>query len=63
MSWLTININPPKLDCHIVARTADEFGYGYNVSAFEFDSSIFTEEEVAMHLESHNFVEWMELLE
>lgn len=61
MNWLTININPPKLDVMIVARTADDFGYGATGKVFEFDSELFDAEEAVMHLENHSFVEWLEL--
>ena len=58
MEWLTINVNPPKLDCPIVARGEDNFGLGFKHATFEFDSSIFTEEEAANHLDSHEFTRW-----
>lgn len=61
MSWLTININPPKLDVVIVARTADEFGYGARHEIFTFDSRTFTEDEAAMFLGNRSFIEWMEM--
>ncbi len=61
MSWLTININPPKLDVVIVARTSDEFGYGASHEVFTFDSEVINEEEAVMHLENHSYIEWMEL--
>ena len=61
MSWLTIKINPPKLDVKIVARTGDEFGYGYSAEIFEFDSSNFTEEEAEMYLQNRSYIEWLEL--
>ncbi len=61
MNWLTININPPKLDVAIVARTANEFGYGPKVEVFEFDSDIHSEDDAIAHLENHSFIEWLEL--
>lgn len=59
--WLTVRINPPKLDEVIVARSADEFGYGATKELFEFDSKVFTEEEAIMHLQNRSLIEWTEL--
>jgi hypothetical protein len=61
MEWLTININPPKLDVKIVARSDDKYGYGCNADVYEFDSKIFTEEEAAMHLQNEDKIQWLEL--
>ena len=61
MKWLTININPPKLDVVIVARSADEFGYGAYHDVFTFDSKVFTEDEAAMFLGNRSFIEWIEI--
>jgi len=61
IEWSTINIIPPKLDAHIVARSSDEFGWGCTIEIFELDSKKFTEEEAIMHLENHGFIEWLEL--
>lgn len=63
MSWLTISINPPVLDKHIVARTSDKFGYGASYEAFIFDSTVVDEEWVTSHLQNHSFIEWLELPE
>lgn len=63
IEWLTININPPKLDVTIVARSANEFDCGATKEIFKFDSKIVTEEEAIMHLESRSFIEWLELPE
>lgn len=59
--WLTIAINPPKLDVVIVARTADEFGWGARNEVYTFDSRVFDETEAVAHLETHSYIEWMEL--
>jgi hypothetical protein len=59
--WLTISINPPKLDVVIVARTADEFGYGARNEVYTFDSKVFTGDEAASHLENLSYIQWMEL--
>lgn len=61
MKWLTININPPKLDVVIVARSTDEFGYGAHHEVFTFDSRTFTEDEVVMFLQNRSFIEWIEI--
>lgn len=63
MAWLTININPPKLDVNIIARTSNEFGYGAALDLFIFDSEIYTEEEAATHLQNQSKIEWMEIPE
>ena len=63
MKWLTIDINPPKLDVSIVARGEDKFGLGSKKDVFEFDSTVFTEEEAAGHLLINGFVYWLELPE
>lgn len=63
MTWLTVKINPPVLDKPILARTADEYGYGHNYEVFTFDSTVFTEEDAEMHLTSRDFIEWMEIPE
>ena len=61
MNWITTNINPPKLDVMIVARTADKFGHGASGELFTFDSKVFTEDEAAMHLQNRSYIEWVEL--
>ena len=61
MKWLTININPPKLDVVIVARSTDEFGLGAHYDVFTFDSKVFTEDEAAMFLGNRSFIEWIEI--
>lgn len=63
MEWLTIKINHPKLDCKIVARGENFLGWGYKVDIFELDSKIYTEQEAADHLGSHEYTRWMELTE
>ena len=63
VEWLTVNINPPKLNVKIVARSDDKYGYGCNAEVFEFDSKEFNEDEAAQHLNNHSFIEWMELPE
>ena len=59
--WLTVKINPPKLDVPIVARTSDKFGYGAHHEAFTFDSVLMDEDAAVAHLENFSFVEWLEL--
>ncbi len=59
--WLTININPPKLDVKFVARTEDKFGYGATIEIFQFDSEQYDEFEATDYLTDAEFIEWMEL--
>ena len=46
MNWLTISINPPKLDVKIVAMTSDELGYGFSAKVFEFSHNAFLETRI-----------------
>lgn len=59
--WLTISINPPKLDKAIAVRTADKFGYGCNMEIVEFDSKQYDEDQAADYLSTTDFIEWLEL--
>ena len=61
MKWLTVNINPPKLDCHIVARTENWLSAGYSVDSFYFSSVSMEEESAADYLDNHGYIEWLEL--
>lgn len=60
-NWLTISINPPKLDEKIVVRGADTTGLGCSMEIVEFDSAMFDEDEAADHLIHSEFIEWLEL--
>lgn len=59
--WLTININLPKLDVEIVARTAKWCGFEPSHKIFHFDSKVISKQEAADDLDSASFIEWMEL--
>lgn len=59
--WLTISINPPKLDEKINVRTADKFGLGCGMEIVEFDSAQYDEQDAADYLAGTDFIEWLEL--
>ena len=59
--WLTISINPPKLDVKIAVRTADKFGYGTHIEIKEFDSNVHDEGEMLNYFAGTDFIEWFEL--
>tara|TARA_R110002020_G_scaffold475890_1_gene713790 strand:+ start:44397 stop:44585 length:189 start_codon:yes stop_codon:yes gene_type:complete len=61
MEWLTISITPPETDCVLAARTADKFGLGATHALFEFDSNIFTQENVEEHFTGTDYIEWVKL--
>lgn len=61
MEWLTISVNPPETDCVLVARTGDKLGLGASHTIFEFDSSIFTQENVEEHFAGTDYIEWLKL--
>ena len=61
--WLTISINPPKLDEYIVVRGVDTTGLGCSMQIVEFDSEMFDEDEAAEHLIHSEYIEWLELPE
>ena len=63
MRWLTISINPPKLNALIAIRTANFLGYGRTYDITEFDSMVMNQDEVESYLDSMSFIEWMELPE
>lgn len=59
--WLTISINPPKLDEKIAVRTADKFGYGCNMEIVEFDSAQYDVQDAVDYLAGTDFIEWLEI--
>lgn len=58
MKFLTIGINPPALDCQIVAKSENRFGWGADYRLYNFDSGIYTEEEAALHMLAGGMVYW-----
>ena len=59
--WIEVHEVLPVLDAVIVARTANEFGFGYACEVYEFDSKMFTQVDAAMCLINDGFVSWLEL--
>jgi len=59
--WLTISINPPKLDEKIAVRTDDKFGLGCGMEIVEFDSAQYDEQDAVDYLAGTDFIEWLEI--
>jgi hypothetical protein len=63
MEWIKVNEECPLLDVPMVARTANDYGYGHAFEVFTFDSGMFTQDEAAMTLINGGFQEWLKLTE
>ena len=63
MKWLTIEVNPPKLDEKIVVRTEDFIGLGRTIELIEFSSECFDEQGAVDCLAGTDFIEWLGLPE
>jgi len=61
MNWIKVNEENPPLNVPLVARTANDYGYGHMFEVFTFDSNMFTQEEAAMILINGAFQEWLKL--
>ena len=58
MKWLTISINPPKLNEPIVVRSKNFLGYGRSYEVLDVDTGLISQESLDSYLENSGFVEW-----
>jgi len=63
MNWIKVNEELPLLDVPILARTANDYGYGHAFEVFTFDGNMFTQEEAWMILINGAFQEWLKIPE
>jgi hypothetical protein len=61
--WVKVNEELPLLDVPLLARTANDYGYGHVFEVFTFDGNMFTQEEAWMILINGAFQEWLKIPE
>jgi|GEM_PF-6338217 len=63
-NWIPILMETLLLDKSLLIRTADSFGLGRNFEVVNFDSNLFTAEEVVCVIQNQgDYVEFMEVPE
>lgn len=64
IEWLTININPPKLDTEIIVKSTVKPTYGYKGIYCElkfFNSSFYTQESMMNELSYEKWDLWSDV--
>ena len=64
ITWLTVEVNPPKLDTEIIVKSTIKENFGYKGIYCElkfFDSETYTEEEMIDALAYEKFNLWSDV--
>jgi hypothetical protein len=64
ITWLTVEVNPPKLDTEIIVKSTIKENFGYKGIYSElkfFDSEIYSEEEMIDSLSYEKFNLWSDV--